>query len=389
MEPPAADRSDAPLAPKGLKGLVVADTDIGDVRGEEGFYHYGPYSAVDLATSRPFEDVWHLLLVGHLPDAPTGDAFARDVARRRPLPDGLVDVVDAVVLADRTTAVFDQLRTGLSAVAARHAMRPMLDLDESRRLDDALTLVAVAPTLLATIHRRTLALPAIAPRHDLGHVANLLWMFTGTEPEPIVVRALEAYLVSTIDHGFNASTFTARVVASTGADLGACAVAAMGALSGPLHGGAPSRALDLLEEIGDRSRIDEVIVRRLEAGERLMGFGHAVYRTDDPRSLMLRDIAVELGGPLVDLAVEVEDRALALLAEHRPGRPLRTNVEFYAGVVMRTCGIPPELFTPLFATSRLVGWCAHALEQARSRTIIRPSARYTGPSPVPQPVPTR
>lgn len=374
------------LVPAGLKGLVVSDTEIGDVRGNEGFYHYRQYSAIDLATSRSFEDVWFLFVHGRLPTAIESDEFRAATAARRALPGRIADLLTAMLAADRTAAQLDLLRTALSAVAARLGMRPMLDIDEGRRQDDAIALVAVAPTIVAALHRLSAGQTPIEPRPDLGHAANYLWMLHGVEPHPSHVAALEAYLISTIDHGFNASTFTARVVASTGADLGATVVAALGALSGPLHGGAPSRALDLLEEIGDQSRIEPVLRAHLDNGERLMGFGHAVYRTDDPRSVMLREIARGIGGPLVELALETEARALELLDELRPGRPLRTNVEFYAGVVMQASGVPTELFTPTFATSRLIGWCANALEQARSRTIIRPSARYVGP-PAPQPVP--
>jgi citrate synthase len=220
-------------------------------------------------------------------------------------------------------------------------------------------------------------------------------MLTGRRPSPAHASALGQYLVSTVDHGFNASTFTARVVASTGADLGACVVAAIGALSGPLHGGAPSRALALLDAIGGPDvldlpdpavRVDEVVRPMIEAGDKIMGFGHAVYRTDDPRSLLLRDLARELGGREAQLGELVEQRVIELLAELKPGRGLRTNVEFYAGIVMDACGVPRSMFTPTFASSRVIGWCANVLEQAADNKIIRPSARYVGPR-APQPVP--
>jgi citrate synthase len=212
-------------------------------------------------------------------------------------------------------------------------------------------------------------------------------MLTGSVPDPVRVRAVEQYLISTIDHGFNASTFTARVIASTGADVAACLVGALGALSGPLHGGAPSRALDTLDAIGTPDRIDPWIRAHVLAGERIMGFGHAVYRTEDPRSRMLRDIARRFGGPRVDFAIEVERRVEAILAELKPGRELHTNVEFYAGVVMDLCGLPRAMFTPTFAAARVVGWSANVLEQAEDRKIIRPAARYVGPH-APVPVPT-
>lgn len=189
-----------------------------------------------------------------------------------------------------------------------------------------------------------------------------------------------------MDHGFNASTFTARVVASTGADLAGCVTAAIAALSGPLHGGAPSRALDALDQIGTPERAAEWTRQQLAAGGRVMGFGHAVYRTQDPRSELLKRTATELGGPTAELALAVEDAVVQELDRHKPGRALRANVEYYAGVVMQECGIPRELFTPTFTISRTIGWTAHILEQARQRKIIRPSSRYRGPQ-APQPLP--
>jgi citrate synthase len=231
----------------------------------------------------------------------------------------------------------------------------------------------------------------IEPRDDLGYAANYLWMMSGVEPSAEHAGAVEHYMIATIDHGFNASTFTARVVASTGADFGACVVAAIGARSGPLHGGAPSRALALLDEIGAPHRIDEVVRPMIEQGDKIMGFGHPVYRTADPRSVMLRRVARTIAADRPDaefvaFAEATESRVLQLLDELKPGRLLHTNVEFYAGVVMQLAGIPREMFTPTFASSRVIGWCANMLEQAADNKIIRPSARYVGPQP-PAPVP--
>ena len=244
----------------------------------------------------------------------------------------------------------------------------------------------MTPSLIAAIHRISHGLEPVEPDPDLDHAANYLWMVSGPKPDPAAARAVEQYLILTVDHGFNSSTFTARVIASTGADAAAAAVGAIGALSGPLHGGAPSRALDTLDAIGRPDRADAFVRNAVSRGERIMGFGHAVYRTEDPRNAMLRRIAEQLGGDLVDLAVEVERTTLAVLAELKPEHPLYANVEFYAGVVMDRCGLPREMFTPTFAVSRVIGWCANIAEQAEERQIIRPSARYVGPVP-PQPVP--
>ena len=367
--------------PRGLAGVVVTDTVLGDVRGVEGFYHYRQYSAVELARTRGFEDVWHLLVHGELPDAAQRSAFAARTAELRRLPVEVRAVLPAIAAASSRSGALAGMRTALSLLGAARGFRPVYDIDAEQRRADALAASAAVPTLLTALHRLGRGLEPIEPRDDLPYAANDLYMLTGSEPDADRARAIEQYLISTIDHGFNASTFTARVITSTGADVAACLVGAVGALSGPLHGGAPSRALDTLDAIGTPDRIDSWIRERVLAGDRIMGFGHPVYRTEDPRSRMLRGIAQQFGGPLVDFAVEVERHVEAILAELKPGRELHTNVEFYAGVVMELCGLPREMFTPTFAAARVVGWSANILEQAEDPKIIRPAARYVGPVP--------
>jgi citrate synthase len=371
-------------APRGLKGVIVADTELGDVRGLEGFYHYRQYSAPELAAKRTFEDVWYLLFEGELPTLAARAAYQRRIALARHLPPELLTLLPA--LAAGHPHPLAALRTALSQLAAIEGMPPTYDADPETIRANAIRLGAATPVLIAGLHRASLGLAPITPRDDLGHAANYLWMIDGEAPDPRRARAVEQYLILGIDHGFNASTFTARVVTSTGADVGAAVVAALGALSGPLHGGAPSRALDTLDAIGTPDGTDRWVRDAVGAGDRIMGFGHAVYKTADPRSVMLRDIARSLGGDRVDFAVQVESTVERVLAELKPGRELHTNVEFYAGVVIEQCGIPRELFTSTFAASRVVGWCAHVLEQATETAIIRPSARYVGPEP-PAPVP--
>ncbi len=369
--------------PAGLEGVVVAETTIGDVRGQEGFFHYRQYSAVELAEKRSLEDVWHLLFRGELPDATAAAAFGAAVRRRRALPPGLRAVLPAVC---RRGAPLDVLRTAVSLLAAELGWRPTHDIGADELYDQALGLCAVVPTILAAAHRLRQGEEPVEPRDDLGFAANYLFMLTGVEPSTAHARAIEQYMILTIDHGFNASTFTARVVTSTGADLGAAIVAAIGALSGPLHGGAPSRALDMLDAIGTPDRAEAHVRAAVESGDRIMGFGHRVYKTDDPRSLLLRSVTERLGGPLVEFSQSVERTTVDVLAELKPGRQLYTNVEFYAGVVMHTCGIPREMFTPTFAAGRTIGWCTHVMEQASHNRLIRPAARYVGPPP-PRPVP--
>jgi citrate synthase len=230
-------------------------------------------------------------------------------------------------------------------------------------------------------------LEPVDPHPNLPYASNYLYMLTRREPRPDHARALEKYLIATIDHGFNASTFAARVIASTGADLGSAVLGALGALSGPLHGGAPSRALDMLKAIGSKHNADRWLRSEVDSGRRLMGFGHRVYKTDDPRSVMLREVAEGLDGDTVDLAKHVERRAVEILEELKPGRALYPNVEFYAGIVLDMIEMPRELFTPTFGVSRVIGWTAHIMEQARDNRLIRPSAHYEGPQP-PEEVPS-
>jgi len=378
---------DGPIeVPPGLRNVIVTETGLGDVRGDEGFYHYRQYSAIDLARSKTVEDVWFLLFEGRLPTASERTGFLAELAPLRVLPAEVRDVLPAIAAAGPVFNPLAGLRSALSVLAAARQLPPMWDADLARRKADAMLVCAMTPTILAALYRLREGQEPLEPRADLTAAANWLYLVTGREPETEQARAIEHYLIATIDHGFNASTFTARVIASTGADVVAAVAGAIGAFSGPLHGGAPDRALASLDEIGTPDRIDGWVREKVSAGDRIMGFGHAVYRTEDPRSIMLRDIAVGLGGDLVDFATTVERRIVEVLAELKPGRNLYANVEFYAGVVMSLCGLPRAMFTPTFAVSRVIGWTAHILEQAADNRLIRPSAHYDGPPP-PQPVP--
>jgi citrate synthase len=376
--------------PRGLTNVVAAETALGDVRGHEGFYHYRQYSAIDVASRRSFEEAWHLLLLGELPGPAELEEFRQRIARARRIPDDVAALLPAIARLTHGTDALAGLRMALAALAAHDRIRPLYDEPVDQRIADAIRVSAVTPVLLASLHALATGREPAAPRDDLGHVANYLYLVTGSVPDAQHEHALSAYMTAAIDHGFNASTFAARVIASTGADLAAAVGGALGALSGPLHGGAPSRALDTLDAIATPDRIDGWVTETVGSGGRIMGFGHAVYRTEDPRSRMLRGIAQSIGGGRVDFAVAVEQRVQELLAELKPGRELHTNVEFYAAVVMELCGIPREMFTPTFATARVVGWTAHILEQAAEGKIVRPSSRYVGPAapaPLPDSVP--
>jgi citrate synthase len=371
--------------PRGLAKVVVTDTELGDVRGDEGFFHYRQYSAVELAEKVGFEQAWHLLFHGHLPDDDELAAFTAEVGRLRVMPRDLADLLPGICAT--TTDSLQVLRTALSAWGGVSGIRPLYDSDADEARAAAMAAVAVTPTVLAAAHRLHQALEPISADPGLRHAEDYLRMVTGELPSARDARAVEQYLVATMDHGFNASTFTARVIASTGADLAACLVGAIGSFSGPKHGGAPSRALEALDEIGTLERAEPWVRGRIEAGDRIMGFGHAVYRTRDPRSEMLKAVARGWDDPLVFLATGVEDAIEKALAQLKPGRELHANVEFYAGVVMKLAGLDPSMFTPTFCVARVVGWTANVLEQSRDPKIIRPAAHYVGPPP-PQPVPT-
>jgi citrate synthase len=367
--------------PRGLAGVAVAETAVGDVRGEEGFYHYHQFDATGLARTRSFEDVWRLLIDGNLPANPAeAAAFRAETGPRRVLP----APVDAVVAAvGRLGAPDAGLRAVMAAVGAAAGLRPIVDLTREEVRRDGLLMAAPMSTAVAALYRRRQGLAPVPVDPAGGLVEDYLRQLSGEDPAPEQVRALQQYLVTTIDHGFNNSTFTARVVASSGADTGACVVAAMGALSGPRHGGAPSRALDMLDAIGTADRAEAWVQAELDAGRRIPGFGHPVYRTMDPRSVLLAEVATGLGGPRVELATQVEATVRAQLARRHPERPLDTNVEFWASIVLEGAGVPPELFTSTFAVARVIGWTAHSLEQADDTKIIRPSAHYVGPEPSP------
>lgn len=371
--------------PHGLSNVVVTETALSDVRGHEGFYHYRQYSAVDLARSCSVEQVWQLLLDGWLPQAAQDADFAGQVRRSMALPPAVVRLLP-VLARDNGHDILAALRGLLAFEGTAAGLRPLYDLPVEQRRADLISLASTVPSAVAALHRLRNGQDPVPPRSDLGYVANYLYMLSGAEPELRHVDALNTYLVAAMDHGFNASTFTARVIASTGADAASCLVGALGALSGPLHGGAPSRALDALDEIGTPERIDAWITGQVAAGKRIMGFGHPVYRTEDPRSRLLKEVAQRFGGPRVDFAVMVEERIPQLLEELKPGRQLHTNLEFYAAVVMELCGLDRSLFTPTFAAARVLGWTANILEQASDPKIIRPSARYVGPE-APQPLP--
>jgi len=353
---------------KGLEGVVAASTQLSHVDGERGELILAGYPLDDIAERATFEEMTWLMWHGELPTRSDLDAFGAALSAVREIPEAAATLLREC--ARRNLDAMDALRMGVDAL--------------SLVTGDELGIVARVPTIVATYVRLRRGLEPLAARLDLGHAANFLYMLSGEIPDPERVRGLETYLNTVIDHGLNASTFTARVITSTGSDLVSAVVGALGALKGPLHGGAPGPALDMVFEIGDASRAEEVLRRKLEAGERLMGFGHRIYKVRDPRADVLAKAAERLftragDMSLYTLARSVEAQAIRLLEEYKPGRRLQTNVEFYTALLLHGLGFETSLFTPTFAIGRASGWIAHALEQRRANRIIRPQSEYVGP----------
>jgi citrate synthase len=376
--PTEAGRAAPYQAAAGLADVSVASTKVSDVLGRLGFYHYRGYNAVDIARRGSFEDAWYLMLHGDLPTPAQRAAFASEVAPLRQLPAGVADLLPAIARLSGPGSL-ESLRTALSVAAQAIGCKPWTDQAQEQTRAQAVRISAMVPTLAAQLYRLASGHDVVEPRADLGYAANYLYMITGAEPDERATYAVERYLMLTIDHGFNNSTFTSRVIASSGADLGAVLTGAIGALSGPFHGGAPARVFDMLDAIGSPDNAEPWLRHAIEHGDKLMGFGHRIYKTLDPRSELLHEVAQELHSERVGFSEHVEKTAVALLAELKPGRELYANVEFYAGVVLDAADLPRELFSATFACSRVVGWLANVLEQIEDNRIFRPLARYVGP----------
>ncbi len=386
-----APSSTAPpvVAPPGLKGLIVAETAVGSVRGDEGYYHYRQYNAVDLARTQSLEAVWYLLHRGadggghRLPTSAEESAMAKEIAEARPIGSELLSLIGD--LAARIEAPHLLLQAALPLILPE--ARATLDQNPTERAADVHRVMAVVPVILGTGLAVRQGRRPLEADPGLSHAADWYRMATGRLASAAQARAVEAYLIATVDHGFNASTFATRVVTSTGADVVSALSSGVAALSGPLHGGAPARALAMIDAIGRPSSARQWVADQLECGDKIMGFGHAVYRADDPRSTLMRSVAEVLASTsaeidLVQRAVAIEAEVLAALRAAKPGAVIVTNVEYYAGVVLHLAGLPAEAFTPSFTVSRVLGWGAHLSEQAADNKIIRPSSRYVGPEPV-------
>jgi citrate synthase len=356
----------------GLKGVILDETRIAFIDGDAGKLVYRGYNIHDLAQHATFEETAYLLLHGALPTREELTGFDRDLRSARAISPSVVEIIDRVKAAHP----MDILRTAVSAAAldeSSHEASVEVALPVGKRL------IAQVATIVATMHRLRSGLDPIAPRDDLTHAANFLYMMFGKEPDPEHAKIIDLDLILHAEHSSNASTFAARVAAGTAADIGSAIVAAIATLKGPLHGGAAEAVQKTVEAIGDPERAIEFIKEQIEAGEKVMGFGHRVYRTEDPRAQELRGVARDLGHKMGN------DRWFQILQEiekaMEPYRPkgIYPNVDFYAGAVYSLLGIPDEQFIPMFAVGRMPGWVAHVLEQYEDNVLIRPLLQYTGP----------
>ncbi|MGH2532233.1 MAG: citrate synthase [Thermomicrobiales bacterium] len=375
MSPPTAIATEMPLPkPEGLEGVVAASTALSHVFGEEGKLNYRGFDIHELAGKATFEEVAFLLWMGHLPNRQELDDLNSKLERHRTLPEALLTILATL---PRDTEPMDALRTGVSALGC---VLPGV-FDDIPDLDEAVAIAARFPGILAAFHRLRQGLEPIPPKPGHNTAQSYLYQLFGKEPEERHWGPLETYLILLADHGMNASTFTARVIASTRSDMCSALTGAIGALKGPLHGGAPSKVLDMLQQIGSVDNVEEWLTAALDRGDRLMGFGHRVYKAEDPRAEILRGLAETASDPdFYALSKKTEERALALLDERKPGRRLYTNVEFYSAAVLAAVGLPGDMFTPTFAVARSVGYSAHVLEQMSNNRLIRPQSEFVGPT---------
>lgn len=355
----------------GLRGVLAATTSLSEVNGEEGKLSYRGIDIFDLAEQSSFEEVVHLLLIGKLPARKELQATRKTLADHREPPKETMEILKHI---PPEVAPMAALRTAVSSLA--HHDPDVADGALEANLRKSLRLVSVFPTLLAANARLRSKKKPVPPKPDLGLAANLLYMLNGKESDPGVARAFDIALVLHAEHELNASTFAARQVASTLATLHAAITAAMGALSGPLHGGANAWVMKVLLEVADPKAADAWVSKSLQKGQKVPGFGHPVYKVEDPRAAVLRRLSRDVGQRTGDTKWFEISREVELAVQKRKNLP--TNVDFYSASLYYAMGIPPEQFTPVFAASRMAGWCAHVMEQQAGNKILRPRAKYIG-----------
>lgn len=357
---------------KGLEGVVVSDTQLSDVDGANCRLVYRGYSIDELVGKASYEEVSYLLLFGHLPTQVERDEWTAQLAASRALAPDILRLMQQTPMINSMS----QLRTVVSAMGLLDETAEQLDPQTLRR--QAVSLIAKTPTLIATAERLRRKQPMLGPRQDLGHAANFLYMLHGEEPPAAHTEALDAYMVLLAEHGFNASTFSARTTVATQSDMYSGVVAAIGTLKGPLHGAANTKAMEMLMEIGSADRVESYVQKTLSDHKRFMGFGHRVYKGEDPRAKHLKRYAQRLaaGDHSEGKWFEISERLQHAVQQ---AKQLYINVDFYSASLLYYIGIPVDLFTPMFACARMAGWTAHIMEQLGDNRLIRPLANYTGP----------
>lgn len=368
-----------PQIARGLEGVIIGQHTLSFIDGERGILQYKGYPIQDLATKSSYEEVVYLLWHDRLPTAPELQEFSLLLAENRALPES---ALKRLVTLPKDAPPMAILRTLVSYLGLidpdGEANSPPANLRKATRL------VAQFPTIAAAFARYRRGLEPVPPRKDLSHAANFLYMLHGKESTPDHVRALDAYWIVTADHGLNASTFTARVIASTNSDFHSAITGAIGALKGPAHGGAPTGVMEMFQAIATPDRAEAWIREKLSQGRKIMGMGHRVYKALDPRAIVLHKFAEELSQisdepHWLQVAEATEDAAIKVLQEVKPGRRLYTNVEFYTALTLYYAGIAHDYYPTMFACSRIAGWSAHVLDQFRDNRLIRPRAEYIGP----------
>ena len=357
----------------GLAGVIAAETKLSRVDGQKGELIIAGYPLEEIAPQATFEEMVYLLWHGRPPTTAQLAQLTANMAALRDIPAAVYDLLSATAAQNKP------------AMTALRIAAGALDLDQPE-LDpqaSAVLILARLPTIVAAYHRYQQGLEPIKPDASLSHVANYLYMLSGERPHAARTRGMETYFNTVVDHGLNASTFAGRVIIATQSDMVSAVTGAIGALKGPLHGGAPGPALDMVFEIGTADNAEPYLRAKLAQGDRLMGFGHRVYKVRDPRADVLGEAAATMftaagDMDLYHLALHVEKTAVRLLEETKPGRNLQTNVEFYTALLLHGFGLPTDLFTPTFALARTAGWIAHAFEQLATGRLIRPKAQYIG-----------
>lgn len=362
-----------PVTARGLEGIIAAETAIGDVRGQEGVLLYQGYDINELAGKASYEEVVYLLFHGSLPNRAELERLTTALRAERELPQGVIDFITS---APKSAAPIDVMRTAVSMLGCYPTVRH--DLAMSERQSIAIKLIAQIGIIAAYFHRARTGLPLPPIRKDLSEAAHFLWLLKGEEPSPEAAETLDVAYVLHAEHGFNASTFTARVVASTESDLYSAVSAAIGALKGPLHGGANEGVIHMLQEIGSLDKVDAWIADALAQKKKIMGIGHRVYKVLDPRAPHLKAMAIKLSNQIGEPKwIQMSERIAEIMKREKN---LNANVDFYSATVYYSMGIPTDLFTPIFAIARMSGWTAHILEQLADNRLFRPLSEYVGPA---------